>query len=264
VSPLEFLLREMRRRRVAAGLTQAALGELIHFSDSHVSGVETGTRPVRPDYLRAVDEALDTGGLLLNLWEELVKHGFSPIWLREWIEFERAAASLHWYEPAYVPGLFQTEAYARATLAGGRFTPTEIEQAIAARLARQEVLSRADPPQFVAVIDEAVIRRQVRGRPDVMREQLEQLAERAGQPHVHLHVVPAETGIHLGLTGAFIIAEASDGHRVAHADSQLEAQITDEPADVGRLAKTWESIRSEALPHHQSLTLIEEVVKAWT
>ena len=92
ISPSEYLLRELRRRRKAAGLTQIELGKLCFCSDTVVSGIETGTKPVTLDYLKLVDTALKTGGYFETLWTELVKDDAAPVWLREWIEIEREAS----------------------------------------------------------------------------------------------------------------------------------------------------------------------------
>jgi hypothetical protein len=184
--------------------------------------------------------------------------------LREWIEFEREAATLRWFELAYIPGLLQTERYARATLAGGRFSPKDVDRAVASRLDRQAILEHERPPQLIAVLDEATLRRPVLDQPGLMAEQLEHLVEQAGREHIQVHVVPADAGMYLGLAGQFIIAELPDGARVAHADNQLSAQIVDAPADIAKLAKTWEIVRNEALPRRQSIELIKEVAKSWT
>ena len=97
ISPSEFLLRELRRRRKAAGMTQIELGKRCFCSDTVVSGIETGTKPVTLDYLKLVDTALETGGYFETLWTELVKDDAAPVWFREWIEIEREAAFLRWY-----------------------------------------------------------------------------------------------------------------------------------------------------------------------
>lgn len=159
ISPSEFLVRELRQRRLAAGLTQEALGDRVHYSNTHVSAVETGTKPPKPDYLKAVDEALQTGGILHNLWQDLVKDAGTPVWLREWIEYEREAVVLRWYEPAYVPGLLQTEAYARAALSNGWLSVDEVEQRVESRMARQSCLTRDPAPYLFVVLDEMVLKR---------------------------------------------------------------------------------------------------------
>jgi transcriptional regulator with XRE-family HTH domain len=260
----EYVLEELRLARTSRGLSQDEFGKLINYSGSHVSSVETGQRPPTEPYMVAIDEAFKTGGTYARMLDKLAKLDATPVWLREWIEFERAAIVLRWFEPAYVPGLLQTEAYTRATLAGGRFAAEEVERHVASRMQRQAILSRETPPQLVAVIDEAVIRRPVVDRPGLMLEQVERLATLAELEHVQVHVVPAATGMYSGLAGQFIIADLPDHSRAGYADNQLDAQIVDGAASVASLARTWEIVRNEALPRRQSLELIKEVAKTWT
>ncbi len=266
----DYVLMELRLLRASLGLSQDDFGRGIGYSASHVSSVETGGRPPTRDYMLAVDRTHDPafdpeqGGRFTRMLRELSKLDPTPTWLREWIEFEREAATLRWFEMSYLPGLLQTERYARATLAGGRFTTEEVERIVASRLDRQAILERERPPQLIAVVDESVLRRPVLDQPGLMAEQLDHLAEQAKREHIQVHVVPRDAGMYLGLAGQFIIAELPDGTRVAHADNQLIAQIVDASADVAKLAKTWEIVRNEALPRRQSIELIKEVAKSWT
>ncbi|SCL22074.1 helix-turn-helix domain-containing protein [Micromonospora inyonensis] len=263
-SATKYVLSELRLFRASLGLSQDDFGRTIGYSGSHVSSVETGGRPPTKEYMKAVDEAYETGERFGRMLRELAQLDSTPTWLREWIEFEREATTLRWFELAYIPGLLQTERYARATLVGGRFGADEVEQIVASRLERQAILSRKQPPQLIAVLDEAVLRRPVLDQPGLMAEQCDHLATLAAEEHIQVHVVPADAGMYLGLAGQFIIAELPDGARVAHADNQLTAQIVDAPGDVAKLAKTWEIVRNEALPRRQSFELIKEVAKSWT
>jgi hypothetical protein len=198
-----------------------------------------------------------------DLWPDVLKRR-EPAWFRPWAEIEREAAALRWFEPAWVPGLLQTEAYARATLASEMLTTEEADQLVASRLKRQAVLHQARSPLLIAVIDEAVIRRLSQGCEALREEQLEGLLQCAELPNIELHVVPASAGVYPGLGGQFILAEMSDGARAAYADSQLAAHIVDRPEDVATLAGRWERIRSLALPGPASLALIKEVATSWT
>ncbi|WP_245714535.1 DUF5753 domain-containing protein [Micromonospora inyonensis] len=229
-----------------------------------MSAVENGLKPPKPDFLRAVDVALDTDGLLLNLWEDLVRDSGAPVWFRDWIQVEREAVSLCWYEMAVVPGLLQTEAYARAIFAsGGLLKADEIERRLGARVARQDVLTRENAPQFVAVLDESLLRRAV-GGPAVMREQLFHLLDLSNAlPHVRLHVVPSMAGAYAGLSGPFVLATLAGGDDVAYLDNQYRGQVVDDPSALIWLRQAWESIRGEALPYGQSAKLIMEVAEQW-
>ena len=118
----DYVLGELRLFRASVSLSQDEFGRRIGYSGSHVSSVETGCRPPTKEYMGAIDSHFDTGGRFERMLRELAPLDVNPTWLREWIEFEREATTLRWFELAYVPGLLQTERYARATLTGGRFS----------------------------------------------------------------------------------------------------------------------------------------------
>ncbi|WP_323373816.1 DUF5753 domain-containing protein [Plantactinospora alkalitolerans] len=263
ISPSEYLLRELRRRRKAASVTQEMLGGQCYCSDSQISAIETGATPVTLKHLRLVDNALETGGYFETLWNELVKDDAAPVWLREWLEYEREARTLRWYEPAFVPGLFQTEAYARALFSLNRLSLGAIEQQVASRMERQAVLDRDDPPQLFVVLDEMVIRR-LCGTRQVVVAQLEHLLDLAERPNVDLHLIPTATGLYSGLAGAFIVADLPDCNRVGYVDNQLTAQVVTRNEDVANLGVSWDAVHGEALPRAQSLDLLKEVTKSWT
>jgi hypothetical protein len=164
-----------------------------------------------------------------------------------------------------VPGLLQTEDYARAVLSTRvGATPDEIDEAVAARLARQQVLERDQPPELWAILDEGVLRRPV-GAPAVMGGQLTHLAYMARRPHVVVQVVPLAAGAHEGMRGgAFVIAEFDEAATIAYQDTAVSGQIIEDASEAGALAHTWDTLRLEALPRAASLTLIEETATQWT
>ncbi|SBT51297.1 helix-turn-helix domain-containing protein [Micromonospora narathiwatensis] len=263
IPTLTFLRGQLRRARQARGLNQEDFGKLINYSSSHVSAIEIGDKPVKPDYLARVDAVLETGGLFVTMLE-LIRFHAAPDWFRPWEEIEREAITLRWYDPTVIPGLLQTEGYARAMLAlGGELTADEVEARVAARLARQAVLTGDRRPQFVAVLEEQTLRRQVGDRA-VMREQLTHLLAVGTEPHVQVRIVPADAPWHIGLHGPFILARLGSGAELAHLDNQLRGQTVDGPNDVAALGRSWETVTGEALPRRQSTQLIEEVAKSWT
>lgn len=177
-----FLIGELRRARTGRGMSQEDLGKAINYSGSLVSAVELGQQRPSPDFLTRVDKALDTGGIFGRMLEDLVSHDPTQPWLRPWLAVEREATALRQYEPLHVPGLFQTEAYARAVFASGELLDAqEVEKRVAARMERQAIFTRRNPPHIVAIVDESVLRRAV-GERSVMREQLLYLA-RIGTEH---------------------------------------------------------------------------------
>ncbi|MGC4866614.1 DUF5753 domain-containing protein [Micromonospora sp. DT53] len=180
------------------------------------------------------------------------------------LELAAEAVSLRWFELTVLPGLLQTEAYARAVLSGAGLIPRgELDRHLTVRLGRQGVLKRDDPPQFTAVLDEAVIRRPVGGRA-TMRDQLLAVAAACAEPHIRVHVVPSTVGAYAGLNGPFVIAHSHD-HRVAgYLDNQLQGQVASDPEDIAAMMAAWENVRGEALSHWQSVELITEVAESWS
>ncbi len=199
---------------------------------------------------------------VVDLWPDVLKRR-EPQWLRAWVDWEREAVALRWFEHNWVPGLLQTEAYARATLTGEALTPAEVDNIVASRIDRQAILRRERPPLLIAVIHEQVLYQSAYGDRGLMREQTEHLALCAGRSSIQVLIVPRDVGMYPGLGGGFIVAELPEGEQVSHIDSQAPAQILKEAAVVATLNQRWERIRSEALPRHLSLDLIRKAAETW-
>jgi hypothetical protein len=182
-------------------------------------------------------------------------------WFAKWADIEAEAVALRWYEPLIVPGLLQTEDYARAILSlrpGGN--EEDLDAQVAARLARQAVLDRA---QLWCVLDEGVLRREIGGA-KVMQAQLDRLAGLAGHPRVTIQVVPGSFG-HAGLLGGFVIAELDGRPPMVYLETAAEGQVTDSPSVAAHVALRFDKIRSEALPWGASRDLIRKVAEElWT
>ncbi|MCF0093471.1 helix-turn-helix transcriptional regulator [Micromonospora sp. MH99] len=260
-----FLVTELRRARVRRGWSQDELAKAVNYSPSMVSAVELGQQPPTGKYLELVDRALDTGGLFTRMSSELVSMDRTQPWLRGWQALLEQARTVRWYEPRYVPGLFQTEGYARAVFeAGGLLASDEVERRVTERMDRQDVLHSEHAPQIVAVLDEAVLRRRV-GERKVMRDQALHLASIAtGHPRVRLHVVPRSAEEYPGLGGPFALAALPDGTEVAYLDSQVRGQELDQEQDLARLQRVWEATLGEALPPQASIELMSEVAESWS
>jgi transcriptional regulator with XRE-family HTH domain len=259
----------LRFYRQQADLSQDALGAKAHMSGKTISAYENGWRvPTRP---AAVDidalPEMQTNGALTELWDRL-KDGMTyqayPSWFQDWAAKETEAATLRWFEPLVVPGLLQTADYARAIFQT-RFGvgSEEIEERVAARLKRQEVLMRDKPPALWVILDEWVLRRPV-GGPPVMLEQVNRLAEAARQPSIAIEVIPATVGAHEGLTGAFILADFDGGPTAGYRETAGGGQLTEGNDDVATLELAWATLRGEALPWKASLAALEEAAKTWT
>jgi transcriptional regulator with XRE-family HTH domain len=269
-SPLALFGAELRHYRTAAGLSQEQLGERIGYSAALVGAVETARRMPTEDFTARCDvvDELGTGGALLRLRAHLrdqLHRQVWPPWFREWPSIEREALSLRSWELPVVPGLLQTEAYARALLRGvlPDANDDEVEQQASARVQRQEILRRQDPPMLWAIMDEGALRRRV-GDASIMREQLDHLIEVSRSPKIKVLVVPASAGAHVGLSGAFVIAEFREGPDVVYLDTAAQGQIADHPDIVKACAQVFDTLRAEALPPQASLDLIAEVRDTWT
>jgi transcriptional regulator with XRE-family HTH domain len=242
------------------GYTTESLAERVGVDPKTVSRWLSENRIPHGRHRVAAAEAL--GRDVVDIWPDTSRRR-DLIWFRPWQEIEREAVSLRSFESLVLPGLLQTEAYARAVLIGGGLIPRgNIDRLLAMRLGRQGVLRQDDPPQFTAVIDEAVLRRPVGGR-ETMREQLRVLVEACVEPHIRVHVVPSTVGAYAGLNGPFVIATSPD-HRIAgYLDNQLEGQVVSDVDDLTAIMAAWENVRGEALSHWQSVDLIREVAESW-
>ncbi|RLQ01922.1 DNA-binding protein [Micromonospora sp. BL1] len=260
----ELIRAQLRRLRLRAELSQEEFGRLVHFSGSQVSAVELGHRPLDRFFLARADEVLGTGGLLTSLLKLAERDG-QPSWFRPWLEAERQAQQLRCYQPSLIPGLLQTENYARAMIrTDDMLADQEAERRLAVRLDRQAVLADADPPKFVAVIEETVLRRADESFRGLMSQQVAHLIEAGSHPHVAVHVIPADVGLHIGLTGPFTLARGGDGGWIGYLENQLGGTVIDKDEDVAILLSRWESVRSEALSRRQSIELMKEVVESWS
>jgi transcriptional regulator with XRE-family HTH domain len=258
-SPRAIFAFELRRHRRLACLTQRQLAERIGFSDSMVNLVELAKRRPSERFAELCDRALGLDGTMARLytattWRQAPEH------FRPWLDEEQEATDLRCWEPTIVPGLLQTEGYARQILgASPGITGDQVEERLAGRMQRRAMLNRARPPALGVVMDEAVIRRNVGGAV-VMGEQLRFLLEIAQHPQVTIQIVPSTTEVHCGLVGGFIIAERNGSAYAAYAEAQPYGRTVDDQATIARLVRRYDAIRSEAVPFKQSLRLIEEVM----
>jgi transcriptional regulator with XRE-family HTH domain len=265
--PLEFFGAELRRARIAAELSQELLGKQVGYSGAQVGKVETGERAPSQDFAQNCDQVLpEAGGLFMRLYALARRwDGGYPSWFAEWIEAERRATSLCWWEALVVPGLLQTADYARAILAAGPdTTEDELEDLVSARMERQAIFDRPKPPRFWVVLDEAVLHRLIGSR-KIMYDQLLHLADTSCHPSITVQVVPAGVGAHAGLLGGFAIASADGAAGTVYMESPDQGQTTEKPSVVGKLSLTFGTLRADALPRGASRDLIGKIAEEqWT
>ncbi|GIJ07430.1 Scr1 family TA system antitoxin-like transcriptional regulator [Micromonospora andamanensis] len=260
-----FLVAELRRARIRRAWSQEELARAVNYSPSMVSAVELGQQPPTSKYLDLFDKALDTGGIFGRMLTDLVALDKAQVWQRGWRAILAESWALRWFEPLHVPGLLQTEAYARAVFESDPLLdPGEIERRLADRLNSQQVLYAERSPRIAAVLDESVLRRRVGGR-KVMREQVLHLVRLAGEhPHLRIQVVPTSAEEYPGLNGPFILASLAGGVEVAFLGGQIGGQELDGAADLMRLQRTWEATLAVAQPPQESIELLKELAETWS
>ncbi|MEV5677189.1 helix-turn-helix transcriptional regulator [Streptomyces sp. NPDC052164] len=254
---------QVRRLRIAAGLTQAELGEMTHVVSTRITQIErsSGARPTL-ELARALDAALVADGLLIDLWPYVHREAF-PDWSRAFMAHSARAVSIREYASHVVPGLLQTEAYARALLSVGRSLRDEehLEERLGARMERQERLAAPGRPDLWVVLDESVLRRPVGGQA-VMRTQLARLLELAEEPHITVQVLPFDQGEHDAMGGSLTVLVLPDGTEAAYTEGAHYGQLIEEPEEVGRFTVTYDRLRAVALPPLMSLDMIRSVREA--
>lgn len=261
----EFFGTELKRRREAAQLSQEELGELVFCSAGYISQFEQAVRKPQLDHSQRFDQALQTDGFFERMWQELISKSPYANYFTDAAELEPHAETISDYAPALVPGLLQTEAYARAVFrASEPLLPDEkIDEWAANRLARARILRRAEghtPPLYWAVLDENVLRRPV-GGPAVMAEQLTHIAQTVRNRQALVQILPFSAGAHALMEGFLTLMTFADAPPVAYIESPHVGQLLDDPALTAREQMYYDLVRASALSHEESLALIESVAE---
>ena len=250
----------VRRLRTAAGLTQEELGRRMHVVGTRITQIEraSGAKPTL-ELARALDAALGADNLLVELWPYVYREAF-PDWSRKFMEYSERAVGIREYAAHVVPGLLQTEEYARAVLKVGLTLSddTQLEERTSARMGRQVRLGAPDRPELWVVLDEAVLRRPVGGHA-VMQAQLERLLDAAVEPHITVQVLPFDQGEHDAMGGSLTLLTLPDGSEVAYTEGAHHGRLVEDPAEVGRFALIYDRLRAAALPPLMSLDMIRSV-----
>lgn len=262
VKPVDSLAalfgRRVRLLREARGWTQEKLGEEVRVHSTRITQIERarGHRPTR-ELAQALDDALGADGWLVDLWEHLIKQAF-PDWSQEYFDRAGRALEIRQYLAHAIPGLLQTESYARALLRIGRSWKTEDELAerLAWRMGRQDRLKESNGPTLEIVLDEAVLRRPV-GGPDVMRRQLARLRETATDPRITIQVLCFDQGEHGAMGGSLTLLTMPDHEPpVAYTEGADYGQLVEDSVKVASYATTYDHLRALALPPVMSLDMI--------
>ncbi|KAB1145362.1 helix-turn-helix domain-containing protein [Streptomyces luteolifulvus] len=265
---------ELRALRAGAALTSGEAARLVGWHQSKVSRIETGASGVKPADVRLLLDAYgvtdsqlrelllvlassDDGGGRHHWWHAY--RGVLPPTYRDFISLESQASAMRTLETSVVPGLLQTPEYAREVTraAVDGLDDERLDALVEVRLARQDVLRAAPPLALSAVLDEAVLRREV-GGPGVMARQLARLVESARLPQVRLQVLPFAAGAHIGVTGPFVIFSFSrtSDLNVVVLDHLTSSLYLERKEDVEVYSEAFNALRIHALSPEDSLEYI--------
>ncbi|MEU4209058.1 helix-turn-helix transcriptional regulator [Streptomyces sp. NPDC026206] len=246
--------------RMDAGVSREALSQEAGYGYEALKSMEQGRRKPSQRLLEVADEMCGARGKLAAALAYLEPERFA-VRAQEYLTLEAEAIALHWYETLLIPGLLQTEDYARA-LMSNHCPPVDdhtIESRVAARAQRQELLERPIV-LFSFVIHEAALRSNV-GGPKVMKAQLCRLVEVGEQRHVSVQVLPMGFGVTPGLGGPFIVVETADHRHYGYEEGQETGMLHADVERVSALMKRHAMIRMHALGDAESAQFISEVAE---
>jgi transcriptional regulator with XRE-family HTH domain len=266
----------LRSLRLAKGVTRDKAGYEIRASESKISRMELGRVSFKErdviDLLKlyGVEDAGERERLLTLAREANTPgwwHSYGDVlstWFQNYLDLEQAAELIRTYEIQFVPGLLQTDAYARAviTLGHGTATAEEIDRRADLRMARKQMLQRDESPRLWAVLDEAVLRRPIGGK-EVLREQIESLLAMCTQPSVRLQVIPFESGGHAAAGGAFTILRFPypDMPDVVYLEHLTSGLYLDKREDVDQYAAAMGRLTIEAEPPARTPDLLRKALR---
>ncbi|MEV5276216.1 helix-turn-helix transcriptional regulator [Streptomyces sp. NPDC051994] len=252
---------ELRAKREAAGFTQEELSQRAVMSRTHIAHIEAGRR--RPDVAdaRRLDGVLGTGGFFERFLPALDGRKVAEHFA-EALEFEGQATVIREYAPKLVPGILQTEAYAREVLGSGHppKSNAERDRLLVTRLERARILDNFDSPVVWTLLDEAVLRRPI-GGPAVMCEQLRHIQALGECRRIRVHVLPFAVGVHAMLEGFVSLMWFADLPPIAYVEGLKTGRVWELPSVVRQCQEVYDHALGDALSHRKSLALIRSVAE---
>ncbi|KAB7843281.1 helix-turn-helix domain-containing protein [Streptomyces mobaraensis] len=254
---------KLRRLRRRAGLTQPKLAAKVPISHSRIAQYELGKESPSQKVNARLDEILGADGELIDMWEAIENTPF-PDWLQKYFEYEAKATAMHKYLAHHIPGLLQTETYARQVMGQAQpwLSEDELKVKVQGRLDRQKLLSRPDPPLLWSVLDESVLRRPV-GGPAAMRDQLLHVLEAAKAPNVEVQVLPFTSGCYSIMGGSVTVLSFSAMPDMVYFEGDFFGRMVRDRVSVARHSHRYDLVHAAALAPSASIALIEQVVEEY-
>lgn len=254
---------ELRQRRETAGLTQEALSQRAIMSRTHIAHIEAGRRKPSLDDAQRLDQVLETGGFFQRFLPTLSPRSLAD-YFSEAAGLEQQATMIREYASSLVPGLLQTEAYARAVLR--TYYPPRSKEAsdrvVVTRLERARIFDDPVRPVVWTLLDEAVLRRPV-GGPGTMAEQLRHITDLGERDRVRVHVIPFAVGAHSLQEGPVMLMWFDDAPPIAYAEALHTGNVVDLPSAVHQCQTLYDQALGDALSHEESLALIAAVTEEY-
>ncbi|MET9218851.1 helix-turn-helix transcriptional regulator [Streptomyces sp. NPDC003300] len=244
--------------REHARLSREEFGNQVRFSKHTIASIEQGRRMPDADFVDRAEPVLGNTGALRKAHQHLGRQRGLASWFRQWARLEKSAITLYTYESRMLPGLLQTEAYAR-TLFNGLLPPLtdgQIEAQWTARAERQRLLANRPSTAFSFILDEHLFLRQT-GGPDLTRELIDHILELSERRNIEVQVLPLTTGVHAGLNGPLVLLETPDNRWLAYVEGQETGHLVSDPKGVSILQMRYAKLRSQALTPEDSRGLLE-------
>ncbi|MEU9706553.1 helix-turn-helix transcriptional regulator [Streptomyces sp. NPDC047981] len=255
---------ELKRRREAAGLTQEQLSERTIISRTHLAHMEAGRRRPGIEDARRLDRALNPGDDFFERFLPVLDGKKVAEHFAEALEFEGQATTIRVYAQTLIPGILQTRAYAEDVLSSGsaRKSDEERDQLVVTRIERARILDNFGSPTVWAILDEAVLRREI-GGPAVMCEALRHIVRLGENRRIRVHVLPFSSGYHTLLEGLVSLMWFEDQPPIAYVEGLNTGRVWEEPAMVRACQLDYDHALGDALSHRESLTLIRSVAEEY-
>ncbi|MFF2506026.1 Scr1 family TA system antitoxin-like transcriptional regulator [Streptomyces sp. NPDC058067] len=250
----------LKAQREAAGLTQQDLATSAVMTRSHIAHIEAGRRVPSKEDARRLDKALNTGNVLSSFLPE--DDAVVADYFESALSLEQQAVMLREFALSFVPGILQTERYARAVLSTS-FPPVseeECDRLVVTRLQRAKVLADPVRPVVWALLDEAVLRRTV-GGPETMAEQIMHMVRLVQSGRVRIYILPFGLGVHPLMQSMLTLMRFEDQPPVAYSEGIQVGKVHDSPAMVARLEGTYDLALGDAMPLKESLALMRATAK---
>ncbi|MFP8943420.1 helix-turn-helix domain-containing protein [Streptomyces fenghuangensis] len=248
--------------REEARLTQEEFAPRVRYSPHYVAKIEQGKRFPPRDLVARSEEPLGpvAARVLAAAARSLTRRAGLASWFHQWASIEEEALSLYTYESSVIPGLLQPEPYIRAVFETRLPPLTEdvFERQVAARLARQQLLIERPSTTFSFVIEQALLERGL-GGPDTTRALLDHLLEQGRRRNVELQVMPLQQEEHAGADGPMYLAETANNQWIGYLEAHDNSMLITDPKSVSAMLKRYGKMRSQALSHRATASLLEQM-----